>query len=97
MDRRTTMQDVAAAAGVSPATASRALSGNSKVDPELVRRVSEASTRLGYSANAMARALRTQRTDTIGVVQEKALNQVYLGAADARSMTVEHKITEGAD
>lgn len=36
-------------------------------------------------------------TDTIGVVQEKALNQVYLGAADARSMTVEHKITEGAD
>lgn len=83
MDRRTTMQDVAAAAGVSPATASRALSGNSKVDPELVRRVSEASTRLGYSANAMARALRTQRTDTIGVVVPAINNPYFPGAVES--------------
>ncbi|AIY02292.1 hypothetical protein ART_2693 [Arthrobacter sp. PAMC 25486] len=83
MDRRITMQDVAAAAGVSPATASRALAGNSRVAPDLVRRVSEASIRLGYSANAMARALRTQRTDTIGVVVPAINNPYFPSAVEA--------------
>lgn len=83
MDRRITMQDVAAEAGVSPATASRALAGNSRVAPELARRVSEASTRLGYSANAMARALRTQRTDSIGMVVPAINNPYFPSAVEA--------------
>lgn len=83
MDRRITIQDVAAEAGVSPATASRALSGNSRVDPALARRVAEVSGRLGYSGNAMARALRTQRTDTIGVVVPAINNPYFPGVVES--------------
>ncbi|HEK1767511.1 TPA: hypothetical protein SMR47_001430 [Pseudomonas putida] len=36
-------------------------------------------------------------TDAVGVLQGTALNMVFMGAADARSMSVEHQITEGAD
>ncbi|WP_171030888.1 MULTISPECIES: hypothetical protein [Pseudomonas] len=36
-------------------------------------------------------------TDAVGVLQSTALNMVFMGAADARSMSVEHQITEGAD
>ena len=34
-------------------------------------------------------------TDAVCVLQDTALNRVYLGAADARSQSVEHSITEG--
>ncbi|MFQ4148082.1 LacI family DNA-binding transcriptional regulator [Arthrobacter sp. LAPM80] len=83
MNKRITMLDVADAAGVSPATASRALSGNPKVDPELARRVVDASIQLGYSANAMARALRTRRTDTIGVVVPGINNPYFPSIVEA--------------
>ncbi|MFV2947390.1 hypothetical protein [Pseudomonas japonica] len=36
-------------------------------------------------------------TDAVGVLQGTALNMVFMGAADSRSMSVEHQITEGAD
>lgn len=36
-------------------------------------------------------------TDSVGVLQSTALNMVFMGTADARSMSVEHSITEGAD
>lgn len=83
MNRRVTVRDVAAAAGVSQATASRALSGNQSVSPVLVRRVVAASTRLGYKANVMARALRTRRTGTIGVVVPSIGNPYFTGAVEA--------------
>ncbi|MBF8720229.1 hypothetical protein [Pseudomonas guariconensis] len=34
-------------------------------------------------------------TDAVGVLQSTAINMVFMGAADARSMSVEHSITEG--
>lgn len=54
--------DVAAEAGTSVATVSRALNNNDRVDPELVRRVLAAAKKLGYRPNAVARNLRRQRT-----------------------------------
>ena len=83
MKKRATVRDVAAAAGVSPATAARALSGNVKVDPVLAGRVADASRRLGYTANVMARALRTQQTGTIGVVVPSITNPFFTGAVEA--------------
>lgn len=83
MQRRATVRDVAAAAGVSQATASRALSGNPKVSPDLVRRVLAASQQLGYTANVMARALRTQQTGTIGVVVPAITNPYFINAVEA--------------
>lgn len=48
---KTTLRLVAARAGVSPATASRALNGNSSVDKELARRVFIAARELEYQFN----------------------------------------------
>ncbi len=83
MDRKATVRDVAAAAGVSAATASRAMSGHPSVNPELARRVLKASSELGYSANVFARALRTQRTDTIGMVVPSISNPYFVLAVEA--------------
>lgn len=83
MSRRATVRDVAAAAGVSQATASRALSGNLSVNPVLARRVMAASQQLAYTANVMARALRTQQTGTIGVVVPAISNPYFIGAVEA--------------
>src|SRR5919202_1580914 len=83
MRQRVTVRDVAAAAGVSPATASRVLANHPTVSPELARRVVDASARLGYSANAVARALRTQRTGTIGVVVPAISNPYFIGVVEA--------------
>ena len=83
MGRKVTVRDVAAAAGVSPATASRVIAGHPSVNPEMARRVLEASRDLGYSANVLARALRTQRTDTMGMVVPSISNPFFVAAVEA--------------
>ncbi|MFE6866183.1 LacI family DNA-binding transcriptional regulator [Kitasatospora sp. NPDC057692] len=76
--------DVAEAAGVSRATASRVLAGTPRnVDPELARRVEEAARRLGYQANHSARALRTGTTGAIGIVVPTLANPYFVQLADA--------------
>ncbi|MDX6200991.1 MAG: LacI family transcriptional regulator [Frankiales bacterium] len=62
------LRDVAAHAGVSPATVSRTLNGDERVHPDLRRRVEESVAALGYRRNRLARNLRLQRLDVIGVV-----------------------------
>lgn len=57
-----TIHDVAARAGVSTATVSRALNGKASVDPTLVERVFTAVRELDYQPNALARSLRRQET-----------------------------------
>lgn len=69
--------DVALAAGVSTATVSRVLNGNSKVAPELQQRVRDISRHLGYSPHAAARALASQRSHTIGAVIPSLENQNF--------------------
>jgi len=68
MQRRVSMADVAAAAGVSGQTVSRVVNDSPRVDPATRRRVEEAMARLGYRPHRAARALRTGRTQTIGLV-----------------------------
>ena len=52
MDRKSNIRAVAAAAGVSPATASRVLNGNPRVDPALTEKVLAAARALGYRQTA---------------------------------------------
>lgn len=63
-----TIKDVAAAAGVSVATASRALNELGNVTEATRRRVAAAAERLGYFPHSGARSLSTRRTQSIGVV-----------------------------
>jgi LacI family repressor for deo operon, udp, cdd, tsx, nupC, and nupG len=60
-----TIEDVAALAGVSIATVSRALNEPTKVADSTRRRVSEAIAKTGYTTNAMARNLRMRRSNMI--------------------------------
>jgi LacI family transcriptional regulator len=64
-----TLQDVAARAGVSQATASRVLNGSARVPGEGVAdRVRAAARELGYTPNAQAQALARASTGLLGLV-----------------------------
>jgi DNA-binding LacI/PurR family transcriptional regulator len=73
-ERPVGIRDVANRAGVSAATASRALNGSATVSDDLRVRVVEAASALGYRPNNLARSLRRQRTDTIGVIVSDIAN-----------------------
>ncbi|HZD01882.1 MAG TPA: LacI family DNA-binding transcriptional regulator [Actinomycetes bacterium] len=83
------LKDVAAAAGVHPATASRALSEHTVglLSPETAERVRQAAERLGYRVNRMARALKTRRSLAIGMLVPDITNPLFpamvKGAEDA--------------
>jgi LacI family transcriptional regulator len=78
-ERPATLRDVAAAAGVHPATASRALNPSTRllVSEDTAQRVLAAASRLGYSPNPVARSLRTRRSDSIGVLIPDLNNPLF--------------------
>lgn len=74
------LRDVAAAAGVSPAVASAAISGGSsniRMSPTTRKRVLDAAQKSGYRVNHAARSLRTARTGVINAVVPKIANPVF--------------------
>jgi LacI family transcriptional regulator len=74
-----TLRDVADAAGVHAATASRALNPATRglVNAETARRVLRAADSLGYVPNPIARSLKTSRSRTIGVVLPDLINPLF--------------------
>ena len=62
------LSDVARRAGVSKATASRALSGAAHVSPAARERVATAASDLGYVVSSTAASLVTGRTKNVGVI-----------------------------
>jgi LacI family transcriptional regulator len=65
--RRVTLKDVASETGLSPAAVSYALRGV-QTSAETQERVRQAAERLGYTGNAVARALARGRTGLVGVL-----------------------------
>jgi LacI family transcriptional regulator len=76
---RVTLRDVAAHAGVHPATASRALSEATRhqVNVETAARVVAAAHELGYEPDLTARTLRTGRTATAAVLIPDLTNPLF--------------------
>src|SRR5690349_12190969 len=72
-----TMRDVAREAQVSLKTVSRVVNGEPGVRPDTAERVRAAVERLGFRPNALASALRRQRSGTIGLVIEDVSNPFY--------------------
>lgn len=64
-------------AGVSQATVSRVFSQPDKVQPATAEHVRMIAAQLGYRPNAMARAMRTRRSGTVGVVVSRLGNPLY--------------------
>ncbi len=85
---RVTLHDVAAAAGVSPITVSRALRGERSVDPVLVQQVHEAALRLEYVPDPAARALASQRSDHVAILIPKLSNALFVDLLDAAQQTL---------
>lgn len=75
--RRPTLEQVAAAAGVSRATVSRVVNDHASVDPDLRERVEKAVADLGYVPNQAARALMTRRTNTLALVASEPDLRVF--------------------
>ncbi len=63
-----TIVDVAIHAGVSRATASRAMGNYGRISEDTVAKVRKAAEELGYRPNQVARAMRQGKTKTIGLV-----------------------------
>src|SRR3954469_24540095 len=84
-----TIRDVAADAGVSQATAARALGGYGYASPTVRRRVGESARRLGYTPNGVARALVSRSTTTVGLVVGDVENPFFAAAARGLSDVME--------
>ncbi len=77
------IEDVASAAGVSTATVSRVLNRPQSVREALRAQVLEAVARLGYVPHAGARALKLQRSGTVGAIFPTIDNAIFAQAIDA--------------
>jgi LacI family transcriptional regulator len=87
-DRRpVTIADVAALAGVSIGTVSKALNGRGQLRPQTRDRVLAASHQLGFRPSPMARGLLTGRSYAVGLITTDSFGRftipVMLGAEDA--------------
>jgi LacI family transcriptional regulator len=85
-----TSRHVAQVAGVSQSTVSRVLQGSSRVSPDTRERVLAAMKQAGYRPHAAARAMRTRRAGTIGVVVADITNPFYPELLEAVSRELDH-------
>lgn len=74
---RVTLEDVAARAGVSRATASRVVNRSARVSEEARRAVEAAVAELGYAPNRAARSLVTRRRDAVGLVVAESETRLF--------------------
>jgi len=75
MAAKLTRKDIAKAAGVSPSTVSRALSGSKLIPEETVAMIREVAGRMGYRPNLLAKRLAVNRSFQIGFVLPLGLNR----------------------
>jgi DNA-binding LacI/PurR family transcriptional regulator len=78
--RGATLADVAATAGVSASTASRALNGRGELSAATRAAVIEVAERLGFQPSPLARSLRTRQTYTVGFVVPDVASPFYASA-----------------
>lgn len=74
---RPTIDDVAAAAGVSRGTVSRALNGGHNVSVSAAEAVRRAVAKTGYVANQHARSLRTQRSQSVAFILSEPQERLF--------------------
>lgn len=84
---RATVRDVAARAGVSPGTVSKALNGTGQISPATRARIMAAAEEIDFRPNALARSVFERRSYTVGLITTDSFERfsvpVMLGAEDA--------------
>ncbi len=78
---RVTLRQVAERAGVSSTTASFVLSGrrDMRVSADAASRVRQAARELNYRPNLLARGLRTNLSDTVGLLSDQVASEMFAG------------------
>ncbi|NNC23098.1 LacI family DNA-binding transcriptional regulator [Salinisphaera sp. USBA-960] len=71
------IKDIAARANVSVATVSHVLNSTKALSPEVVHAVRDAASALGYRPNETARALRTGRSNALGLIVPDLTNPYF--------------------
>lgn len=86
-EKRATVRDVAARAGVSPGTVSKALNGTGQISRETRARIVAAAEEIDFRPNALARSVFERRSYTVGLITTDSFERfsvpVMLGAEDA--------------
>jgi DNA-binding LacI/PurR family transcriptional regulator len=85
--RRTTIYDVALAAGVSLATVSRVINASAPVAEDTRRRVLQAAGSLGFRPSLLASSLSRRRSQTLGLVVPDIANPFFAELARAVEKT----------
>ncbi len=75
--KKITIKEVSKKAGVSTATVSHVINKTRFVSPPLVKKVKEAMKKLNYQPNLLAGSLRTQKTNTIGLIVSDSSNLFF--------------------
>ena len=78
---RTTMKDVAKAAGVHSSTVSRVINDNPNISQDTAKKVLSAIKKLDYTPNALARSLKTKKIQTLGMLIPDIANPFFSGLA----------------
>lgn len=86
-----TVKDVAQRAGVSVATVSRCLSGESRVREQTRARVLQAVQELGYQPDQVARSLRKRRTTVIALIISTIENIFFTEVAHAAEIAARNR------
>ena len=82
--KKETLVSIAERSGCSISTVSRVLSGNAakyRISQRTVARVTEEVKRCNYTPSLLAKGLRTNRTDTIGLLIPNIENSFFAGVA----------------
>lgn len=92
--KRTTIHDVAAAAGVSISTASKALNNTGRMGDETRERVKRVASDIGFRPNALARGLLSKRSFTIGLLTNDTYGRFTLPVmAGVSEALVDHGVS----
>lgn len=65
---KATIKDVAELSGVTPATVSYVINNSAKITPETRQKVMDAVEKLNYTPNGLAKSLKTNKSNTLGIL-----------------------------
>jgi DNA-binding LacI/PurR family transcriptional regulator len=97
VQKRVTLEDVAAKADVSRATVSRVVRQVPGVDKDIVDRVTKAIQKTGYRTNLAARALAGGKTQNVAIVFRENFADLFMNGAWGQVLEGIHSVLESTD
>ncbi|UQS82629.1 LacI family transcriptional regulator [Bombilactobacillus folatiphilus] len=77
MTKKISIKDIAAISGVSPATVSRVINNNGRFSEQTRQKVTKVIEKYNYQTNTLAKGLRMQKSNTIGIIVPDLANTFF--------------------